>query len=161
MTRISLIAAIARNRIIGANNALPWRLPEDLRHFKAVTMGHPVIMGRRTFESIGKPLLGRSNIVVTRSSAFAATGCAVVNSPAAALAACGGCDEAFVIGGAELYGALLGRADFMYLTEIDREIEGDTRFPEFDRNEWQEISRKPVAGAALPCAFVTYRRLIP
>jgi dihydrofolate reductase len=158
MTRVSLVAALAKNRVIGARNALPWRLPEDLRHFKTLTMGHPVIMGRKTFESIGRPLPGRSNIVVTRAPEFAAPGCIIVNSPAAALAACSGDDEAFVIGGAELYRALLERADVMHLTEIDRVFEGDAWFPEFDRQQWQEISRQPVAGAALPCAFVVYRR---
>lgn len=154
-----MIAALAKNRVIGAGNALPWRLPEDLRHFKALTMGHPVIMGRKTFESIGKPLPGRFNIVVSRSPAFTAAGCCVVDSPAAALAACNSHHEAFVIGGAELYRALLERADVMHLTEIDCEIEGDAWFPEFDRKLWREVAREPVPGAALPCAFVTYRRV--
>jgi dihydrofolate reductase len=156
---VSLIAALAKNRVIGAGNALPWRLPEDLKHFKALTMGHPVIMGRKTFESIGKPLPGRRNIVVTRSQSFRAEGCEVVDSPDAALrAAADQAEEVFVIGGAELYRAFLDRADCLYLTEIDRDVEGDAWFPDIDRNEWQESSREPVAGAALPCAFVTYRR---
>jgi dihydrofolate reductase len=158
MTRVSLVAALAKNRVIGAGNALPWRLPEDLWHFKTLTMGHAIIMGRKTFESIGRPLPGRTNIVVTRSPAFAAPGCTIVNSPAAALAACRGSDEVFVIGGAELYRALLDRTDWMHLTEIDRNFEGDAWFPEFDRQQWQEISRQPVTGAALPCAFVVYKR---
>jgi dihydrofolate reductase len=159
---ISLIAALAKNRVIGAGNALPWHLPEDLKHFKALTMGHPVIMGRRTFDSIGKPLAGRRNIVVTRSRSFRAEGCEIVDSPESALqAVAGGGEEAFVIGGAELYGAFLDHADRLYLTEIARDIEGDVRFPDFDRDQWQEISREPVAGAALPCAFVTYCRLDP
>jgi dihydrofolate reductase len=158
MTRVSLVAALAKNRVIGAGNALPWRLPEDLKHFKALTMGHPVVMGRKTFESIGRPLPGRTNIVVTRSPAFSALGCTIVEAPDAALAACSGDDEVFVIGGAELYGALLDRADFMHLTEINRNFDGDAWFPEFDRRQWQEISRRPVAGAALPCAFVVYMR---
>ena len=162
MTRVSLIAALAKNRVIGAGNALPWRLPEDLKHFKALTMGHPVIMGRKTFESIGKPLPGRRNIVVTRSKSFRAKGCEIVDSPEAVLrAVAGNADEVFVIGGAELYCAFLDHADRMYLTEIDRDVEGDVRFPNFDRDQWQEISRDPVAGAALPCAFVTYCRLDP
>jgi dihydrofolate reductase len=162
MTRVSLIAALAKNRVIGAGNALPWRLPEDLKHFKALTMGHPVIMGRKTFESIGKPLPGRTNIVVSRSPGFAAEGCTVVESPRAALNAAfagGGGEEAFVIGGAELYGALLDSADTMYLTEIEQTVDGDAWFPEFDREQWQETSRVQVTGAALPCAFVTYTRL--
>jgi dihydrofolate reductase len=158
MTRVSLVAALAKNRVIGAGNALPWRLPEDLKHFKALTMGHAIIMGRKTFESIGRALPGRSNIVVTRFPAFVAPGCIVVDSPAAALAACNSNDEVFVIGGAELYRALLDRADCMHLTEIDRVFEGDAWFPEFDSQQWQEISRQRVPGAALPCAFVVYRR---
>jgi dihydrofolate reductase len=163
MRRVSLIAALAKNRVIGAGNALPWRLPEDLKHFKALTMGHPVIMGRKTFESIGKPLPGRTNIVVTRSPGFTAAGCTVVDSPAAALAAAfaeaGRGEEAFVIGGAELYRALFDSADTLYLTEIDQAIEGDAWFPEFDLKQWQETARVPANGAALPCAFVTYKRL--
>jgi dihydrofolate reductase len=153
---------MAKNRVIGANNTLPWRLPEDLKHFKALTLGHPVVMGRKTFESIGKPLPGRTNIVVTRSPGFAATGCLVVNSPEAALAvafAAEGGNEACVIGGAELYRALLGRADCIYLTEIDREVEGDAYFPELDPKQWQEVERVQVPEAAISCAFVTYRRL--
>jgi dihydrofolate reductase len=161
MTCVSLVAAMAKNRVIGTANALPWRLPEDLRRFKALTMGHPVIMGRKTFESIGRPLPGRTNIVVTRSNAFAAAGCRTVDSPAAALAACSGEHKVFIIGGEQLYRTLLERADLMYLTEIDRSFEGDAWFPEFDRQQWQEISREPVPGATLPCAFVVYRRLTP
>jgi dihydrofolate reductase len=162
MTRISLVAAMAKNRVIGANNALPWRLPEDLKHFKALTLGHPIVMGRKTFESIGKALPGRTNIVVSRSTQFTAAGCLVVASPEAALAAgfaAEGGEEVCVIGGAELYRALLARADCIYLTEIDRVVEGDAHFPEFDLTQWREVERVQVPEAALPCAFVTYRRL--
>jgi dihydrofolate reductase len=159
---VSFIVAMAKNRVIGANNALPWRLPEDLKRFKALTMGHPIIMGRKTYESIGRPLPGRRNIVVTRNTSFALEGCTVVNSPSAALAACANDDEAFVIGGAELYRALMGSADRIYLTEIDQVIEGDAWFPEFDRARWRETAREPSpAGAPLPFAFVTYERLTP
>jgi dihydrofolate reductase len=157
--RISLVAALAKNRVIGANNTLPWRLPEDLKRFKALTMGHPIIMGRKTHQSIGRALPGRLNIVVTRNADFAAAGCTVVDSPAAAIAACKGVDEAFVIGGAELYRAWMDTADRMYLTEIDQDFAGDAWFPEFDRARWQETAREPIADPLLPCALVTYDRL--
>jgi len=157
---VSLIAALAKNHVIGAGNALPWRLPEDLKRFKALTIGHPVVMGRKTFESIGRALPGRRNIIVTRSASFRAGGCEVVESPEAALlAAAGDKHEVFIIGGAELYRAFIDLAECMYLTEIDADVEGDAWFPEFDRTQWQESSREPVAGAALPCAFVTYLRV--
>ncbi len=159
LMRISLIAALAKNRVIGANNTLPWRLPEDLKRFKALTMGHPIIMGRKTYESIGRALPGRLNIVVTRNADFTAAGCTVVDSPAAAVAACIGVDEAFVIGGAELYRAWMDSADRMYLTEIDQNFAGDAWFPEFDRARWKETAREPLADPVLPCALVTYDRL--
>lgn len=161
MTVLTLIAAVARNRVIGAGNALPWRLPEDLKRFKALTLGHPVIMGRKTHESIGRPLPGRDNIVVTRDAAYAAPGCKVVRSPEAALAACASADEVFVIGGADLYRALIGRAQRLQLTEIDADVEGDAWFPEFDRGKWRETARVAVTGAALPFSFTTYERLNP
>ena len=134
----SLIVAMARNRVIGRDNALPWRLPADLAHFKRITMGHPVIMGRRTFESIGKPLPGRANIVVSRSPGFMAPGCEVAPSLEAAWRAADGAEEAFVIGDAALYESALPSADRIYLTEVDAEVEGDTRFPPFDRSRFRE-----------------------
>lgn len=144
--RRSLIVAMAANRVIGRGNALPWRLPADLAHFKRITMGRPVIMGRRTWESIGKALPGRRNIVVTRTPGFAAPGCEVVDSLAAAWRAAGAADEAFVIGGGALYEEALATADRIYLTEVEGEVEGDTRFPAFDRRGWREteLSRQPV-----------------
>jgi dihydrofolate reductase len=157
--RVSLIVAMAHNRVIGRNNALPWRLPEDLKRFKAITMGHPVIMGRRTYESIGRPLPGRANIVVTRSEQFKAPGCTVVRSPQAALDACAGTDEAFVIGGADIYRAFLDRADRLLVTEIDADFEGDAYFPEFDQSQWRESARESMAGAMFPFAFVRRERL--
>jgi dihydrofolate reductase len=157
--RISLIVAMARNRVIGRNNALPWRLPEDLKRFKAITMGHPIIMGRKTYESIGRPLPGRANIVVTRSGQFEAPGCTVVRSPQAALDACAGADEAFVIGGADIYRAFLDRADRLLVTEIDADFEGDAYFPDFDPEEWRETARERIAGAGFPFAFVSRERL--
>ena len=129
---------MARNRVIGRDNALPWRLPADLAHFKRVTMGHPVVMGRRTYESIGKPLPGRKNIVVTRNRDFVAPGCTVVPSLEAAWRAAGDADEVCVIGGTSIFAAALPLADVIHLTEVQADVEGDTCFPEFDRGEWRE-----------------------
>jgi len=141
----SLIVAMAVNRVIGRAEALPWRLPADLAHFKRVTMGRPVIMGRRTWESIGRALPGRRNIVVTRTPGYAAPGCEVVDSLEAAWRAAAGADEAFVIGGGALYEEALASADRIYLTEVEGEVEGDTRFPDFDRSRWREVelARQP------------------
>jgi len=134
----SLVVAMARNRVIGRDNALPWRLPEDLAYFKRVTMGHPVVMGRRTYESIGRPLPGRDNIVVTRQGAFAAPGCIVVHSLDAAWKAAGAAAEICVIGGTTLFEETLPIADVIHLTEVEAEVEGDTYFPDFDRGAWRE-----------------------
>ena len=154
MPLVSLVAALARNRVIGAGNRLPWHLPEDLKRFKRLTTGAPVIMGRKTHESIGKPLPGRRNIVVTRQPGASWHGCEVVHSLEAALAAAGDAPEAFVIGGAELYALALPRADRMYLTLVDADHAGDAWFPEFDPADWRETAREPGAGFA----FVTYER---
>ena len=142
MTRIALIAAMAENRIIGRENRLPWRLPADLRRFKSLTMGKPVIMGRKTYESIGKPLPGRSNIVVTRDPDYRAPGCQVVHSLEQALEAGAGHAEVMVIGGAELYRQALGRAQRMYLTLVRAEVEGDTLFPDIEPQQWRELERE-------------------
>ncbi len=131
-----------RNRVIGRDNALPWRLPEDLRYFRRVTTGHPVIMGRRNHESIGRPLPQRLNIVLSRDPGFRAPGCVVAGSLEAALAAAGDDPEIFIIGGAELYAQTLALADRLYLTLIDAEFEGDARFPEFDRRDWRTVARE-------------------
>jgi dihydrofolate reductase len=136
--RKSLVVAMARNRVIGRNNALPWRLPAELAHFKRVTMGHPIIMGRKTYESIGKPLPGRMNIVVSRNRGFVAPGCTVVDSLDRAYAAAGDADEVSIIGGTSLFEAALPAADCIHLTEVDADVEGDTWFPEFDRSQWRE-----------------------
>lgn len=136
--RRSLVVAVARNRVIGRDNALPWRLPDDLAYFKRVTMGRPVVMGRRTYESIGKPLPGRQNIVVTRNPAFQAPGCTVVPTLEAAWKAAGNADEACVIGGTSLFEAALPTADVIHLTEVDADVEGDTYFPQIDRDQWRE-----------------------
>ena len=140
--RISLIVALARNRVIGRDNQLPWRLSADLQHFKRLTMGKPIIMGRTTYESIGRPLPGRTNIVVTRDSSFSAAGCRVVHSIDEALVAAGGADEVMIMGGENLYSQLLPRADRLYLTEVQADVSGDAWFPEFDQTQWQELERE-------------------
>lgn len=134
----SLVVAMARNRVIGRDNKLPWKLPKDLAYFKRVTLGHPVVMGRRTWQSIGKALPGRENIVVTRNPAFEAPGARVVGSLDAAWKAAGAADEVCVIGGTSLFAESLPVADRIHLTEVDAVVEGDTFFPEFDRAEWVE-----------------------
>jgi dihydrofolate reductase len=148
--RITLIAAVARNRVIGRDNALLWHLPEDLRHFRAVTTGRPVIMGRKTWESLPvrfRPLPGRRNVVVTRQPGWRAEGAEVVVSPAAALALLAGTDQAFVIGGAELYAAMLPLADELLLTEIHRDFDGDVFFPAWDRDAFIEVRRETHTAA--------------
>ncbi len=158
---LTLIAAVARNGVIGIENRLPWHLPADLRRFKALTSGHAVIMGRKTWESLPekfRPLPGRRNIVVTRDGSYRAEGAMVALSLPAAIAAAGS-GEAFVIGGAELYAAALPLADRLQLTEIDASYEGDTHFPAMDRQQWQETSREAHHDeTGLDYAFVTYER---
>ena len=132
----SLVIAQAANRIIGRDNRMPWHLPADLAHFKRVTMGHPVIMGRKTWESIGRALPGRLNIVISRTPSFAAPGATVVPSLDAAFLAAGAAEEAFVIGGGQIYAEALATADRIYLTEIATSVEGDPYFPAFDRSQW-------------------------
>jgi dihydrofolate reductase len=158
-TRVYLVAAVAANGVIGTDGKLPWRIPEDLRHFKALTLGHPVIMGRKTWESLGRPLAGRENIVVTRTPGYEAPGAHVAASLDGALALCAGEPAAFVIGGSELYAAALPRADGLVLTEIERDYSGDARFPDWDRSAWRETQRKPQTGAdGLRFDFVLYER---
>jgi dihydrofolate reductase len=136
--RRSLVVAMARNRVIGRHNAMPWHLPAELAHFKRVTLGHPVVMGRKTHESIGKPLPGRLNIVVSRNRDYRAPGCKVVGSLEEAYQAAGDADEVSIIGGTSLFAAALPNADRIHLTEVEADVEGDTWFPEFDRSQWQE-----------------------
>jgi len=163
-TRLVLIAAVARNGVIGSDNRLPWHLPEDLRHFRELTTGRAVIMGRRTWESLPerfRPLPGRRNIVVTRNPGYAAPGAVLAASLPAALAAAGE-DEAFVIGGAELYAAALPLAERLELTEIDRDFVGDAHFPALDPGQWHEVARTTqIAESGLGYAFVRYRRAGP
>ena len=138
---VSLIAAMGQNRVIGTNNRLPWRLPADLQLFKRHTTGHPVLMGRKTFESIGRPLPGRLNIILTTQPDFAAAGCETSRSIEAVLQRYAH-EEIFVIGGAEIYTQLLPHADKLYITQIEQKFEGDAYFPEFDLSDWKEIFRE-------------------
>ncbi|MDH5514555.1 MAG: type 3 dihydrofolate reductase [Gammaproteobacteria bacterium] len=140
--KISVIVAMADNRVIGNRNRLPWHLPADLKHFKATTMGKPIIMGRKTWESIGRPLPGRTNIVVTRDPDYVADGCVVVHGIDAALAAAADFDEVMVIGGEEFYRQVLPRASTLYLTLVHDSFEGDAFFPELDGREWREQARE-------------------
>jgi dihydrofolate reductase len=158
---LSIIAALSENRAIGVGNRLPWHLPDDLRHFKRLTLGHPVIMGRRNYESIGKPLRDRLNIVVTRQPGYQAPGCVVVHSLEEALVAARGHPEVFVIGGAEIYTQALPRVQRLYLTLVHATIPGDTYFPDFDRSEWREVERErhePDARHPYAYSFVTLER---
>ena len=157
--RVCLVAAMATNRVIGSSGALPWKIPDDLRRFKALTLGHPIIMGRRTWESIGRPLPGRDNIVVSRQAAYVACGGLVVPDLETAFELCHGHKIAFVIGGADLFKVTLGYADALALTEIHRDYPGDAFFPHYDKKEWRESSREPrVDPDGLRFDFVIYER---
>ena len=131
-----------RNRLIGARNQLPWRLPADMRRFRRVTLGKPILMGRKTHQSIGKALPERNNIVISRDPSFHAPGCTVTSSITAAIEACGVVDEVVVIGGASIYSQTLSRATHLYLTYIDHAFEGDEYFPEFEQSDWNEARRE-------------------
>jgi dihydrofolate reductase len=157
---IYLVAAVAANGIIGVNGRLPWHFPEELRHFKRLTMGHPLIMGRRTWESLGRPLPGRENIVVTRTPGYEAPGAAVASSLDAAIALCAGEPVAFVIGGTQLFEAALPLARGLVLTEIQRDYEGDTWFPAYDRSQWRETQREAhTAADGTRFDYVLYERI--
>ena len=165
--RLSLMVAKASNRVIGRNNKLPWYLPNDLKYFKQVTFGKPVIMGRKTWDSLGKPLPGRTNIVITRQADFQAEGAKVVATLDEAVtlaenvAFIEGQDEAVVMGGAEIYALALPKTDRLYLTEVHAEVDGDTWFPEYDTSEWKEIGREdfPAEGPnPYDYSFVVYER---
>lgn len=147
MFKLFIVVAMAENRTIGKENGLPWRLSEDLKYFKKVTMGHPIIMGRKTFDSIGRPLPGRRNIVVTRQQEWSHEGTDVVHdlgsaiSLATQIAQADGMNQAMLIGGAELYTQAIASCSRLYLTEVHAKVEGDAHFPDFDINDWQESSR--------------------
>lgn len=157
---LAMIAAMARNRCIGKGGTLPWRYPEDLKHFKELTRGHAVIMGRKTWDSIGRPLPGRRNIVVSRQAGLTLDGAEVFASVEQAIEAARATDALpFVIGGGALYEVLLARATELHLTEIHAEVEGDTFFPELDPRDWNETYRR--RGDAPELTFVGYARAFP
>jgi dihydrofolate reductase len=162
--KLTLVAAVARNGVIGRDNDMPWRLPEDLKHFRRVTLGAPVIMGRRTWDSLPaafKPLPGRRNVVITRNPGWQAEGAEAAASLQEALQRLAAAPAAFVVGGAQLYAQALPLADELVLTEIDRDFEGDTRFPAYDRTAFTEVARETHRAAPpndFDFAFVTYRR---
>lgn len=141
--RVSLIVAAAANNVIGAGGGLPWHLPNDFKYFKRITMGKPIVMGRRTWDSIGRPLPGRQNIVISRSKDFLAEGATVVKSPGEALAAAGDADELMIIGGGQVYELFFDKADCIYLTRVETDVEGDTFFPEPDSANWRLVSSEP------------------
>jgi dihydrofolate reductase len=143
---ISIVVATSTNNVIGAQGELPWRLSDDLKRFKRLTLGKPIVMGRLTWDSIGRPLPGRQNIVVTRQADFIADGCDVVASPAAALAAAGDAEEIMIIGGSQLYELFLPKADRLYVTRVHAEIDGDAFFPEIDEGIWRLIDRETHAA---------------
>jgi dihydrofolate reductase len=159
--QISLIVAMAKNRVIGADNRLPWHLSADLKRFRKITLGKPVLMGRKTFESIGRPLPGRKNLVLTRTPHFEAPGCLVVHSIAEAIREAGDAPELMVIGGASLYAECLPSADTLYLTLIDQTFAGDTFFPPIRDEDWLECERQEVTddpAFASPYRFLVLKR---
>ncbi|SEF75586.1 dihydrofolate reductase [Nitrosomonas ureae] len=164
---LSILVAMAKNRVIGRNNQLPWHLPADLKHFKLLTMGQTIVMGRKTYESIGRPLPGRANIIITRQSGYEVPGATVVNSLQDALLICEESsainNESFIIGGEKLYRQTLDICQRMYITEIQSDFEGDVVFPEFDRSNWEEIQRDKhisVNDAQIEYHFVILERKV-
>lgn len=159
---LALIAAVARNGVIGLHGRLPWRLPDDLRHFRALTSGHAIVMGRKTWDSIGKPLPERQNIVVSRRRDFAAPGCVVAHTLPEAIGLAAMPSPVFIIGGEAVYRDALPLADLLFLTEIHRDFTGDARFPDFDRTQWRETSREPRrldGDAGFAYDFASYARV--
>lgn len=159
MVCVSLIVAVAKNGVIGVDNTLPWHLPEDLKRFRALTMGHHIIMGRKTYDSLGRLLPGRTTVIVTRNKNYQVEGAVVAHSLEAAIKACGGDDEVFLIGGAELYQDGLKRANKLYLTEIDASYEGDAHFPAFNVTDWQLVEHEAhISANGLGFAYKTYQK---
>ncbi len=145
-SHISVIVAMARNRVIGAANKIPWHLPAELKLFKTITMGHHIVMGRNTWESIGRLLPGRTSVIVTRQPSYRVDGALMAPSLEAALAACKGDDEIFIIGGAQLYAAAMPYANRLYLTVVDADVAGDARMPEFNLDAWRKCSAQSIAA---------------
>jgi len=159
MPKLSLIVATAHDGVIGVNNTLPWHLPEDLKRFKALTMGHHIVMGRKTYDSLGRLLPGRTTVIVTRNQHYHVEGALIAHSLLEALALCANDDEVFLIGGAELYQAGLTLASKLYVTEIDLEVAGDAHFPPIPHSEFQEIAREThISEKGLKFSYVTYLR---
>lgn len=159
MSLFSIIVAVANNNVIGQHNTLPWHLPKDLKRFKALTMGHHIIMGRKTYESLGRLLPGRTTVIVTRNKHYHVEGAVIVHSLKQALEACQDDAEVFLIGGAELYKIGLAHADKLYITEVHNDFDGDAFLPIFDVVHWQETSReKHRAENGLTFSYVTYER---
>jgi dihydrofolate reductase len=159
MTQFSIIVAVANHNVIGINNTLPWHLPEDLKRFKALTMGHHIVMGRKTYASLGRLLPGRTTVIVTRNKDYLVEGAVVVHSIAQALTACAGDDEVFLIGGAELYQQGLALADKLYITEVHADFAGDAFLTDIDLALWDEVSREShQAENGLAYSYVTYQR---
>lgn len=159
---VSILVAKSKNDVIGKNNQLPWHLPADLKHFKDLTMGHHMIMGRKTFESIGKPLPGRTSVIITRQKDYKAPGCIVVSSIEDALKACVNDDEVFIIGGGEIFKETMNTADKIYLTEIGEEFEGDVFLPKIDLLKWKLIQKqtfKPDEKNKYGYCFCEYERV--
>jgi dihydrofolate reductase len=153
---LAIIVAKAKNGVIGVNNTLPWHLPEDLKHFKNTTTGHPIIMGRNTWISLGRALPNRRNIVVSRNPEFKAEGAEVFHTLENAIDACSGNEKAFIIGGAQIYEEALAYVDKLIITEVDIKVEGDAFFPEVDDMFWEEVEREEHHNGNLAYAFVTY-----
>lgn len=153
--KISLIVAMANNRVIGLDNKMPWHLSADLKKFKSITMGSPVLMGRKTYESIGRPLPGRINMIISRNLDYQQEGCLVFNDLNTALETVSqSTKEVFIIGGADLYKAILPLANVLYLTLINKDFKGDTFFPEIDFNEWSEVTREDIKDD--PSVYFSY-----
>lgn len=159
MTTLSLIVAVAHNHVIGVKNTLPWHLPEDLKRFRALTTGHHIIMGRKTYESLGRLLPGRTTVIVTRNKHYQLEGALVAHSLEAAIKMCKDDNEPFVIGGAELYKDGLQLANKLYVTEVELEVAGDAYFPEIESKKWKETSREVHTSAqGLNFSYITYIR---
>lgn len=159
---LTAVVAIDESRVIGLENKLPWNMPADLQHFKKVTLGKPILMGRKTYESIGRPLPKRRNIIITRDKNFVADGCEIFASPDAALSALQDCPEVMLIGGAQLFSQLLPKLTNLELTIIHHKFTGDTYFPEIDFTQWQEITRETHSADAenpYPYTFFSYQKV--
>jgi len=159
MQNISLIVAMANNHVIGINNGLPWHLPEDLKHFRALTTGHHMIMGRKTYESLGRLLPGRTTVIVTRNIDFKVEGALIAHSLQEAVQLCKNDTEVFIIGGAELYKDGLAEANQLYVTEVNLDVDGDAYFPMIDLDLWTETAREPlVSEKGISFSYVLYKR---